>query len=97
MAIIQTEASLYLWVGKQLPEANMEPYRNAAMAHMAKLAQHERASNEPIVVNQDKEDVSFWEAFGLGERPAQPYTTEEFSNLYIDVSIALIFSRSQSL
>ena len=57
------------------------------MAHMEKLAQYEKASNEPIIVHQGKESADFWQAFGLESRPETAYTTDEtFNQLYIDVS-----------
>ena len=37
MAVIQTERSLYIWVGNELPKVNHDSYMKAAKVHAALL------------------------------------------------------------
>jgi len=88
MAVIQTERSLYIWVGNELPKVNHDSYMKAAKAHVALLQRYERAHSQFQIVQQGLEDITFWQALGLEERPeTNAYSkSPEMSHLYIDVS-----------
>jgi hypothetical protein len=69
MFIIQTESSLWLWIGSELPAFNHEHYMKAVDKHVALLEKFERASKDLRVVEQGKETDEFWSMLGFNERP----------------------------
>jgi hypothetical protein len=52
MAVIQTERSLYIWVGNELPKVNHDAYMKAAKAHAALLQRFERAHSQLHIMQQ---------------------------------------------
>lgn len=88
MFVIQTKTRLWLWIGSQVPKANIEKYQNVAHQTANMLQEHERANKVLQTVNQGEEGAEFWQEFGLTAAPAQAFqVVPEWTKDFIDVSV----------
>ena len=88
MFLIQGREFMRVWIGSQIPPANLQPYKDCAEKSIKILYQFERAPIEYKFVNQFEEDAKFWKLFNLDQAPTKPYETINEWNLWlIDVRI----------
>lgn len=90
--IVVTAAKIYLWIGGQVPNVNMQAYTEAAWHHIGLLQKHERASKDVAVIKQGEEPQDFWKVFNSNAghgKPSIAYNyVAEWSHLFIDLEKA---------
>lgn len=71
--IIHSKTKLWLWIGSQVPKANVDRYQEVANQTAKLLQEHERASKQLLTVRQGEEGAEFWVEFGLQGPPQNAY------------------------
>lgn len=84
--IICGRSICYIWAGKQTCKNALALYILKAEEYLSKLQRFESASSSLVTLWQGEEPASFWEIFGLVERPEpEPYIPcTKWSNWFIN-------------
>eukprot|EP00347_Sterkiella_histriomuscorum_P011735 403371304 len=94
MFLIQGRDMMRIWIGSQIPAANIEPYKKCVETYIPLLQKYERAPQDWAYVNQFEEDSSFWKLFHLDAKPQRDYETlGEWNTIFLDLDKARMQSK----